>query len=934
LARGLITGDADLAAPALRQEVFQYIFNTLRPDPDGLAKNYIVEYSDLVHAYIPSGTNAFEATGQVKIDAYLGARVFGLAVRPVTDDFGINWRTWTKSGRLLVGDNLYLADTLIDEFVTESYVTGGQLALDYQWDNGVEVWVNGVQYSNDVSDYVYGTNIFGNKSSTDVIKRGNNTKVIEPVGVKVQLFDAGADITGVNTTTTTTSDTTTTMEEIEDGVYVPKITTTNKPTTVVTGVNYALGNTDNGKVGKVVITYESLAQIKKIDSNAKTIDFDVFDFADNGTVKNVHYKNVATDDTFAVNAYVLIIIRTLDDDPYDYDKGVNKETGNAADVLRIAEATTIERTISNFTRANVDRDYTVLATVTADGEKIFVDSLYKFGRGDTPSFDNPTALILDSNGYVIGWDGDVVSAASLDYLYVKQALVYDGTDPFYPASVRLAVTYGKTGVSDIVTLPLRKSSPATVTVNGVSKEVHGNAAYDNTFIGWYAYTIDADKNVKLSKGAGSGPIVTGSAASPTFDVGSISAGFGTFPRDIDGGFVSNSVNPPISYVANVPARGDSTTVMYYNGAKYTGYVTFPYSTSAWTDPGKALLIRDKLNVTAVIFALGNELPAVAPSTFAVIKTLPYQATYRPDAVNYEVQGNTAAISEAYEPDATVNDFTYNLGDVVNVERQDDGTYKILGLRKTATNWSRTTVSYANPYDRLFTVDTFPGVALPAPPGGTTVTMTATTPFFDAFAAKYATGSNGIEARAFPKLGDVVEIFYNSTTYAYEAVVIVAHGNTDDVAANTALAAASKNQQIAYNTIKNSLVALNFTTFAYETVAIPADGTAASNLTALTDVNWSGTTVFSAGTTATYTAAAIRADENALITVIKGLSLYSGWADSNITYDITGITVNSNPVSGTPGGSIDFIIEVKGTGVYGNQLPNLNLILRVGTLDIT
>ena len=73
--RGLITGNADLTAPAQREEVIQYVFNTIRPDG---RNNFYVEYSAIIGAYIradDASTIAVGAVGKTTIGAY----VFGFS---------------------------------------------------------------------------------------------------------------------------------------------------------------------------------------------------------------------------------------------------------------------------------------------------------------------------------------------------------------------------------------------------------------------------------------------------------------------------------------------------------------------------------------------------------------------------------------------------------------------------------------------------------------------------------------------------------------------------------------------------------------------------------------------------------------------------------------------------------------------------------------
>jgi hypothetical protein len=754
----------------------------------------MVEYSDLVHAYLPSGSSAFQSA-DIVIDAYLGARVFGLAVRPIEDDFGVDWRTWTRNGRLLVGDNKYLADTVIDEFVTERKWTGGELARAYEWDDAatLEVTVNGYEINSGafLAD----------------ISRGSTTVALPYIGVKVQLFDNGG-----------TEDT----------------------------------GADNGKVGKVVVTAERLAQVTKVDSVKRTIDFNLFTRDGNLANRKVSIKNYETDETYAVNDYILVIPQgvvdtTADaaggygiyDDGYAYDWNAVSLTAVPGVVLSVDTAKSVEIQATSYTRANQGNTTVQLATITVDsGDKYIVSALYAFGIGDTPSFTEASTLYLDSNGVVAGVSAETLSAASLKYLYVTGVKIESADGTFANARVRVSVIYADTYTSDILDLPITRSGTTySVTINGAKvaitddtdQLVNTGPAYDGKavdgsgLIGWYWYTSISDSKVAtlksnavigLSTTPDAGPIVSetyGSAADGfgVYGVGTMAEGGGFAPRGVDGGFVSEDNSPYGSIYCN------SASVLLYNGIKYTGYTRFPY---AATDSAEyALAIRGKNGLIELIAAINTNPTVAAPATYAVIERIAYDAVWAPGTILYKVKGSTGAITTAgaYEVITDTSNPSYNTGDIVNIQADGSGGFKIVavnnlpdGIRQYTQNTTGvptvvqqavvTKVEETN--HEYFLVNQTIGTI-----SSNTITMTVPpaanpTPFLDSYI--YTTAGQGKEERSYPEVGDVVDLYfgYNGFAGVLEAVIIKLHN--DDPAANVP---ASQGTAVtnAYNRIKNT-----------------------------------------------------------------------------------------------------------------------------------
>jgi hypothetical protein len=929
IARGLITGDVDLSAPATRQEVIQYVFNTLRPDPSGNAKNYLVEYSDLVHAYIPSGTSAFQGTQQVNLDAYLGARVFGLKASPDPDDFGVNWRTWRQNGKLLVGDNKYLAETVIDDFVTEKQWTGGDLARAYEWDDAadLEVYVNGLKLSS--------------ATFLNDITRGSTTIALPYLGANVRLFDNLGDTYTIGNTT---------------------------------------GRVDNGKVGKIVITTERLAQVTKVDAVKQTIDFNLFtrsgDASDPGA-KKVAVKNFETDDAYAVNDYILVIPKGNTDNGgygiygqgYSYTWILADLKAEPSVILSTAPARSEQIQATSYTRANQGTTTTVqLATVTVSGgDKYIVSGLYAFGLGETPSFTAESTLYLDSKGVVVGVTGDTISAASLKYLYVTGVRVAGPDGSFSPARVRVSVIYADTYAADILDLPITRSGNTYyATINGAKLVVGGTAdtgtlaGFSGTYAGgddkgvalegWYWYTSVSDSKVVSLK---SNALIGGDKSKPdafpiqteaygseadgygVYGVGTLTAGSAIIPRGIDGGFIEDKdgdgdVDSPLLYGA---VRCDSRSVLLYNGIKTTGYSRFPYTANDKSDDGYALAIRGKTGYIDLIIALNTSPTVPAPATYAIIEKVAYEAVWEPGTVLYKVVGSTAAITNAgaYEELADTNNPTYTTGDIVNVQADGSGGYKIFaangadnGIREYSTVAVQGVdkdakpshiVAHVNENHEWFTVTP----AIEAMSGSTTVTTTTAIPFLDKYYLDEYQSHPDLEKREYPQEGDVLTLYFGAGAFgpALEAIVITLHN--DDPKANQAaldanaqaavLAAAGNTFKANFDLIDSMFSVYSIKSAALSSISYTSNGstvTLSDNTTTSIDWDNDATEINTAVTTyLTTLATAAQSAANALdVSVSRGFTISSytitqmgtGWMGTvtnaaNYYGDPTGLTLS-------------------------------------------
>jgi hypothetical protein len=697
------------------------------------------------------------------------------------DVFGVNWRTWRQNGKLLVGANKYIAETVIDNFVTEKKWSGGELALAYDWDKYVELWINGVEFNLPFSAAWSAANVGYVTATEPAIKRGSTTAVFDEIGYKVQLFDNGEIIRNANT------------------------------------VDFSKDTTDNGAVGKIVITYEHLAEVTKVDSTRGTIDLKFWRYANptaagTGTVSTYEITDYPTDETFKVKDYVVVILQEGLEPGYpgSYyalldDKGTATTSDDvwgakydgailAANVLSIAPVEQVSVKATNYTRNANAGNKTTLATLTTDAsDKYIFDSFYRFGLGDVPNFDGNALLILDSNGRVIGFTGDVAGPAAYKYVYVENIEVI--TQSLGAPTVRASVYNPITGETPIVYLPVKyENSAYWVTINSVAVPVKTIAdtlvgsylVSDSSdtgvknLLGWYYYTsADSASTMTLRSNRTSGgvpgyikagSIVSDSGPASVYGVGQIDSNGMTRPNPITGGF--SIPNDPTSYG---PIYTDSKTLFYYRGTKYTGYAAFPANATTIATPpaisGSALAVRGSDKIIDVIHVYRGASVAAATSTFAIIKAMPYDWLTEPGKIKYTVVGSTAAITNAgvYEESDT-QEATYHIGEIVLV-KQVGTEWEIedkisVSPNGTFTSDANYTVNFAHPDYEYFTV-------LGAPV--TAAIWTTSVPYLDGYAAKQIDeGNTTFKSKSRPDEGDIVRIVIGPNAFftpEVKAVVI-------------------------------------------------------------------------------------------------------------------------------------------------------------------
>ena len=649
----------DLNAPATREQVIQYAFNTMATNdpvtPTG--KNYIVEYSEFLKQYVPSGGGGgvLAPTANLTPDMFIGPRLFGLApVTPIFDDFGFMNRQWTQYGAKITG--LHPLDYIIDEFTVPEKLTKNDLAQKYTWDTGVIVWTNGVQR-------LYHKN--------EIAVRGDMTSAFgaELVGAKVY-FISGAS-----------------------GIY------------------------------KVIIKYETLAKVTRVNAAAGTINVDFWDPNSstapsyNGTTKVFDYTTSKVESAsniiaegYAVGDFVLLTLKhdAADEITFAADGSISSlyaptysdattlaewkvlsyaqtPTTDPFTVLAIAKADKVAGTVKAYTRATAHTNV-YLASVTTEDGKIPVAGFYGMGKFAVPLYTLPSAFILDSNGSVIGWDGDKLVHATYNYLKVFGFRV--STDPFATAAgmgVKAVVRFGDTNAPAEIILPVEYNygtGKLEVMINGEGFDIVGLGADDDAratalagktgILGWYSYSKNEDTGVyTLSSNAGTKTakaIVTTGNLYDFFAVDASAASY-IFSRTASGSYFTTK------------------TTSYVDGVKNVSAAKVPhkdYSATAVYGTGMLLVTDPDTREVIVSYAVGGfDLPPAA-TMFAILDQ-PYSSSTSATERNYTLQAAFGGLAD----DAIVIEKTpadpardWKAGDVVLVS-EIAGEYVISKLYDAA-----------------------------------------------------------------------------------------------------------------------------------------------------------------------------------------------------------------------------------------------------------
>ena len=161
--------DATVTAGLInRDNATQVAFNAL--------KSSLVTYSDLLGTYV-----AYNLLDQTLLGS-LAQNIFGLTTTSKVDNYGYNVHAWKQDGKIIT--DYYLTDEIVDT-VTDPSVTKGNLYKSYDWEDSVEVWVNGNAQPN--------VNMDSWKGSTDKYLMNGYTVYLVDEPEKDGTFDGDID---------------------------------------------------------------------------------------------------------------------------------------------------------------------------------------------------------------------------------------------------------------------------------------------------------------------------------------------------------------------------------------------------------------------------------------------------------------------------------------------------------------------------------------------------------------------------------------------------------------------------------------------------------------------------------------------------------------------------------------------------------------------
>ena len=444
----------------------------------------LVVWSELFNTY-----TAYSDLGSQKLLGTLGGNVFKLTATYKTDDFGYNTRAWRQDNKVVT--DYYFYAEIIDT-VTDPTVTAGSLQKDYTWQTTTR------DENNKVVDYDIPAYLNGDEVDDDFLG------TLKALGSDDKLLMSGYEMTLVD----------------ED---------------------------ENGEIDKVIITYEYLAKVTKVNaetaSKERSVNLTVYT-----EVGEVKVTEVETED-FAKDQYILLIPDFSLVDGNTLDKDDMEEVCAAPLEMKAAESFTGSVTAYyNDTvkpADQVDEVKNANGSVTVDGVKYTYNGIYAYDAalGNNLSNADPYKLgskasytfYLDSQGYVIG--AEVVEDSISDFAYVigvaksgfdpiVKVLKSDGTIGTYVVSSKsTAKTYGEHDIysysinsaGEIVLSTLdnktyfqaiedgkvntftKGSSAVTISANG---PIYAN---DETV---FAYYDEADNTVKVFTGKNNAPSIT------------------------------------------------------------------------------------------------------------------------------------------------------------------------------------------------------------------------------------------------------------------------------------------------------------------------------------------------------------------------------------------------------------------------------------------
>ncbi|MDR1589251.1 MAG: S-layer homology domain-containing protein [Oscillospiraceae bacterium] len=426
-----------------------------------------------------------------------------------------------------------------------------------------------------------------------------------------------------------------------------------------------LDMTFDGKVDKIVISYGYLAKVTKIDALAGTVTADFY--YRNGAAKAE--RAVKVDGTgYVVGDYIVIT-------PINDAAGspILQASSAISSVLSVEKAVAVTGRATGYATDKSFFGPGYITSITVDGTTYFVASVEALTYNtEGLSYDADVILYLDSNNYIIGYEGASVTAASLNYLYITEGGAGGGNwsnNSIY-SDRRLAVVYAD-GTRAVVEAALKS--------NGDWAGANATATAGK----WYSYTFDSNGKIILAVL----PSSPAGAAIPSTPVAYSVTAAADYSSDSTKGFAITTGNPRLTVGASVtvPVAGDainkitagyatSGTILRIGGRTYTGYRNFP---SYLSINGDSVLVvfaqsadRSPTTTIAAIY-VATTSASVKSGEYGIIM-LGFTDGSTPTGWRYTVMTKTAPEGE---PLIHPDDFTtaYVMGTVVEIVTAADGT---------------------------------------------------------------------------------------------------------------------------------------------------------------------------------------------------------------------------------------------------------------------
>ena len=379
-----------------------------------------VTWSDLFGGYI-------DTTGtivNVKDLNALGVDVFGLKANDDIDAFGFGGRFWTLNNRII--SDVYPQDTVVAEFNTSASTNKGYFFNQGAWETTVEVYINGSNF-----DMTYIDGVSTEVASSAFADRGSNAAIdatIAGPGMRATLIDGD----------------------------------------------------NNGRIDKIIFTYEVLAQVETVNTSAGTVTVKYYAGGATTTVDYGAPLNIAAEGLVAKD---MVLITPANNKTTDATL-----INTAAQPLKVVKATSVTTKVAAYT-----------GTVNTNPSTVKLgDTTYSFSyvnvKDGAIDFKSDFVFFIDSYKNVIRYVAPTaLGAAALDYLYVYDS-IHTAGNAFTDGSAKIAVTYTD-GKSENVSVPVVKNA-----TSGAWEIVKGgaNIPLANVATGWYSYTKNADGEVVLT----------------------------------------------------------------------------------------------------------------------------------------------------------------------------------------------------------------------------------------------------------------------------------------------------------------------------------------------------------------------------------------------------------------------------------------------------